>query len=251
MPKELLLSVIVPAYNEEKTILQLLKAVAAVSVFKEIIVVNDASKDNTKELIVDFKRSFADNRSNFPYLSRLQLIDKSVNHGKGAAIRSALGLVDGDVVLIQDADLELDPYEYPKLMTPFAAHSAAVVFGSRFRHEGLIRVHPTGHFLGNKFLTWVSNFLSGLYLTDIETCYKVFKKELICSFNIRSNRFGIDPELTAKTARAVKSQTLNFYEVPISYNPRTYAHGKKIKTFKDGLVVLWSIIYFNWLNCKQ
>lgn len=242
-----LLSVIIPAYNEEDSIGSVLELVAAVPPLKEIVAVNDASRDNTKSLILSFKEKFKNSADSFPFLSAVKFIDKTNNEGKGAAVRSALREVDGDIVIIQDADLEVDPREYPKLMEPFEKYGASVVYGSRFRQEGVIRVHDTVHFLGNKLLTWFSNFFTGLYLTDMETCYKVFKKEIICSFNIKSNRFGIDPELTAKAAQVVKKRRLKLYEVPISYNPRSYAEGKKIG-LKDALVVCWSIIYFNLIS---
>ncbi len=240
-----LLSVIIPAYNEITSIEITLRTVAVSPPLKEIIVVNDGSSDGTKEAIEKMREEFAQEKPS--NLKDLKAIHKEKNAGKGAAIRSALKEVVGEIVLIQDADLELDPYEYPRLLDPFEKLGADVVFGSRFRREGVMRVHETKHFLGNKFLTWVSNFCTGLYLTDMETCYKVFKRELISSFNLRSNRFGIEPELTAKAAKAVKKKRLNFFEVPISYRPRTYAEGKKIGV-KDGLVALWAIIYFNFFD---
>ncbi len=244
MSKIKLLSVIVPAYNEENSISKTLAIVASVAPLKEIIVVNDASTDKTGLILENLKRDWGDYR-NYPFLERLIVVNKEVNEGKGSAIRAALPLVAGDVVLIQDADLELDPREYPNLLEPFDKLDADVVFGSRFRREGIIRVHGTTHFLGNKFLTWVSNFLTGLYLTDMETGYKVFSKEIAKSLKIKSNRFGIDPELTAKISKLVKKRALSFYEVPVSYRPRTRAEGKKLKAIKDGLVVLASIFYFN------
>ncbi len=244
MSKVKLLSVIVPAYNEENSISRTLAIVAGVSPLKEIIVINDASTDKTKLILDNLKMDLGDYGA-YPFLERLVVVNKEVNEGKGAAIRSALPVVAGDVVLIQDADLELDPHEYPNLLEPFEKFNADVVFGSRFRREGIIRVHGTAHFLGNKFLTWVSNFFTGLYLTDMETGYKVFSKEIAKSLKIKSNRFGIDPELTAKISRLVREKGLNFYEVPVSYTPRTRAQGKKLKVIKDGLVVLASIVYFN------
>jgi len=242
MKKDFLLSVIVPAYNEERSIAQSLRVVFEVPPFKEVIVVNDGSKDKTAKILAEVQQEILKNKP--VNLSELKVVNKDKNEGKGAAIRMALSRVSGDIILIQDADLEVDPHEYPKLLDPFEKLGADVVFGSRFRREGVMRVHDTVHFLGNKFLTWFSNFFSGLYLTDMETCYKVFKRDLILSFSLKSNRFGIEPELAARTAKAVKKNHLNFYEVPISYRPRTYAEGKKIG-IKDGFVALFSVIYFN------
>lgn len=237
-----LLSVIIPAYNEEMTIRETLKKVSEVFPYKEIIVVNDGSRDNTKNIILKIKKELEEQKSE--NLKEIKFVDKQKNEGKGAAIRIGLKEVSGDIVLIQDADLELNPEEYPKLLEPFYKYGADVVFGSRFRREGVMRVHRTAHFLGNKFLTWFSNFLSGLYITDMETCYKAVRSDLLKSFILKSSRFGIEPELTAKIARAVKNKRLNFYEVPVSYNPRVYAEGKKIRP-KDGLYAIAAIIWFN------
>lgn len=243
-----LLSVIVPAYNEAASIANTLATVFEVPPFKEVIVVNDGSKDGTGEII---NRLASDIQKQCPaMLKELKVIHKEKNEGKGAAIASALEVVTGDIVLIQDADLELNPREYSILLEPFEKLNADVVFGSRFRREGTMRVHETIHFLGNKALTWASNLLTGLYVTDMETCYKVFKTEVIKSFKIETRRFGIDPELTAKVSRLVKDKDLNFYEVPVSYRPRTRAQGKKMAFLKDGLVVLSAIVYFNLFRRK-
>lgn len=237
-----LLSVIIPAYNEEATISETLKKVSEVFPYKEIIVVNDGSRDKTRDIILKTKKELEDLGGK--NLKEIKFINKLKNEGKGAAIRTGLKEVSGDIVLIQDADLELNPEEYLKLLEPFEKYGADVVFGSRFRREGVMRVHRTAHFLGNKFLTWFSNFFSGLYITDMETCYKAIRSDLLKSFILKSDRFGIEPELTAKIAKAVKNKRLNFYEVPVSYNPRVYAEGKKIRP-KDGLYAIVAIIWFN------
>lgn len=243
--KNSFITVIVPAYNEGRFIVQTLRTVATVPPYKEIIVINDASTDSTADKLKMVEQDFLTNKP--AMLKELRVVTQLKNMGKGAAVRVGVKLAKGEMVLIQDADLELDPNEYPKLLEPFEKLKADVVFGSRFRREGVMRVHHTVHFLGNKFLTWFSNLCTGLYITDMETCYKAFRRELIQSFNLRSNRFGIEPELTALVAKAVRLDRLNFYEVPVSYHPRTYAEGKKIG-FRDGLTALFSIVYFNFFK---
>ena len=225
------LSIIIPVYNEERSLEALLEAVAASPVEKEIVVVNDGSYDKTKEILERIRDRFS-----------LYIIHKNRNCGKGAAIRSAIPHITGDVAIIQDADLELDPQEYGKLLEPFEKYGADVVFGSRFQMAGVRRVFPTGRYFANRFLTLFSNLASGLYLTDMETCYKLFRREVLRSFKLKANRFDIEPELVAQTAKG----GYQVWEVPIHYNPRSRSQGKKIG-FKDGIAAIWAIIRFNWL----
>lgn len=236
----MLLSVIIPAYNEEKSLEKILGLVFAVPVEKEVIVVNDASRDKTREIADRILHTFQSNRAAHPYVAGMRVVHKEKNAGKGAAIRTGLAEVTGDVVLIQDADLELDPGEYPKLLEPIEKFQADVVFGSRFRMEGIKRVYRTWHYFANRIFTVFSNLLSGLYLTDMWTCYKVFRTPVIQSFVIESNRFGIEPELVAKVAKGGYA----VYEVVVSYHARTRKEGKKIGV-KDALEAVWLIIKFN------
>lgn len=226
------LSVIIPVYNEEQSLEALLEAVYASPVEKEIIVVNDGSSDHTQQILERLRDRFS-----------LYIIHKNRNEGKGAAIRSAIPHINGDVAIIQDADLELDPQEYEKLLEPFEKYGADVVFGSRFQMAGVRRVFPTARYLANRFLTLFSNLASGLYLTDMETCYKLFRREVLQSFKLKANRFDIEPELVAQTAKG----GYHAWETPIRYNPRSRSQGKKIG-FKDGIAAIWAIIRFNWLN---
>ena len=220
------LSVIVPCYNERATVAELLRRVKEVPIDKEIIVVDDKSTDGSKDVVAALAKQWPEIRH----------ILQPVNQGKGAAIRRGIQEARGDIVLIQDADLEYDPEEYPKLVQPILSGHADVVFGSRF--EGYPRrVMLYWHRLGNTFLTFLSNATTNLDLTDMETCYKVFRREVIQSIPLQSDRFGIEPEITAKVAR----RGYRIFEVPISYYGRDYWEGKKIN-WKDGFSAIWTIL---------
>ena len=226
------ISVIIPCYNEEKFITEILHRVSkAVAKWEhEIIVIDDCSTDGSKSVI------------NSVVLSKIIIIEHKKNLGKGAALRSGIKHSSGDIVLVQDADLEYDPAEYEKLISPIVDGFADVVYGSRFRSGNVGRVLFFWHSLGNKFLTFLSNMFTNLNLTDMETCYKVFKGEVIRSVLIEENRFGFEPEITAKISKI--RPRLRIYEVGISYYGRTYEEGKKI-TWRDGFRALYSIIKYN------
>lgn len=228
------ISIIIPCYNEESTILQIIELVqeSLSSNDYEIIVVDDASKDKTKQFINIHSEN--DNR--------IRIICHEINSGKGAAIRSGINNVTGDVVIIQDADLEYDPSEYAKLLKPIQEGKADVVYGSRFKSGNAGRVLYYWHSVGNKFLTWLSNMFTNLNLTDMETCYKVFKKEILENISIEEDRFGFEPEITAKIAKL--RPRIRIFEVGISYYGRTYEEGKKI-TWKDGFRAIYVIIKYN------
>ncbi len=223
-----LLSVIVPCYNERATVRELLSRVRDVDVDKEIIVIDDQSTDGSRDIVAALAQEWPE----------LRHFIQPTNQGKGAAIRRGIEMARGDLIVIQDADLEYDPEEYPKLIKPILDGHADVVFGSRF--EGYPRrVMLYWHTLGNKLLTFLSNMTTNLNLTDMETCYKVFRREVIQSLHLKSNRFGFEPEVTAKVAK----RGYRVYEVPISYHGRDYWEGKKIN-WKDGLSALWSIFKY-------
>ncbi len=238
----MLLSIIIPAYNEEKTIEELLFRVFKVPVLKEVIVVNDGSLDRTGQILEKISSQLEKTRQ-FENLKNFKIINNSKNRGKGFAVRVALESVSGDIVIIQDADLELDPAEYTKLLEPFEKFGADIVFGSRFQMSGTRLIFRSGRYMINRMLTLFSNILSGIYLTDMATCYKVWKTEIIKSFDLKSEGFAIDPELTAKAARG----RYKIYEVPISYVPRTYSEGKKIG-FVAGMEHIFAILWFNTLG---
>jgi glycosyltransferase involved in cell wall biosynthesis len=234
------LSVVIPVYNEEGTIAKLLDKVVSAPLppavdALEILVVDDCSADRSWEVLDAWAPTARDDRRPTD-VSRLR---HAKNRGKGAALRTGLASASGDVLLIQDADLEYDPQEYPVLLKPLIDGHADVVYGSRFL-GGPHRVLFFWHYLGNSFLTLMSNMFSDLNLTDMETCYKVFTRSVLDRITIRSDRFGFEPEFTAKVARL----GVRIYEVPISYHGRTYAEGKKIG-WKDGVSAIWSILRFN------
>jgi glycosyltransferase involved in cell wall biosynthesis len=227
------LSVVIPCYNEVATIDRILAAVRASShPDKEIIVVDDGSTDGTRERISGELRPLID-----------QLVMHERNQGKGAALRSGIRAATGDVVIIQDADLEYDPNEFPKLLAPIEEGRADVVFGSRFMGAAPHRVLYFWHRVGNGVLTLMSNMFTNLNLTDMETCYKAFRREIIQSITIEENRFGFEPEITAKVAKL----GCRIFEVGISYYGRTYAEGKKIG-YKDGFRALYCIVKYNVLR---
>lgn len=222
-------SVIIPCYNEKHFLAELVNRVKNAPVKNmEVILIDDCSTDGTREIIEKELTEVVD-----------KIIFHDRNRGKGAAIRSGLEHVSGDIVIIQDADLEYDPAEYPKLIQPIVEGRADVVYGSRFTGEGPHRVHLFWHYVGNKILTLLSNMFTNLNLSDMETCYKVFKSDTIKQITIEQNRFGIEPEVTAKIAK----MGCRIYEVGISYYGRSYDEGKKIN-WKDGVKALYCIVKY-------
>ncbi len=224
------LGVVIPVYNEEKTLHIIVGKVLARPEVAELVMVNDCSTDGTWQTMQDLAKSD----------DRIRIFTHEVNQGKGAALRTGFQHVESDIVIIQDADLEYDPDEYPKLLIPILSGRADVVFGSRFLGSGMHRVLYYWHSVGNQFLTLMSNMFTNLNLTDMETCYKVFRRETLKKITIQENRFGFEPEITAKVARL----RIPVYEVSISYYGRTYEEGKKIG-WRDGVRAVICILKYN------
>ena len=225
------LSVVIPVYNEKKTLSELICRVEAVKLEKEIIIVDDASTDGTRDLLKKYEEQ-----------ERFKVIYQSKNAGKGSALRAGFDKAEGEIIIVQDADLEYDPKEYPLLVEPILDGRADVVYGSRFL-GGTHRVFFFWHYVGNKVLTTLSNMCTNLCLTDMETGYKVFRRTVLDSFILKCNRFGFEPEFTSKVAR----HAFRVYEAPISYSGRGYEEGKKIN-WKDGVAALWFIFRFRFFS---
>jgi len=226
------LSVVIPVYNEAATVHEIIERVQRVALDKEIIIVDDCSTDGTRDVLLTIAKDHPN----------LTVLHHEINHGKGRALRTGFAAARGQYVIIQDADLEYDPEDYPKLLNPLEQNKADAVFGSRFLSTQEHRVLYFWHSLGNKFLTLLSNMATDLNLSDMETCYKVFRRELIQSIPLEEDRFGFEPEITAKLARS----GARVYEVGIAYHGRTYEEGKKIG-MKDGFRALWCIFKY-WLK---
>lgn len=227
------LSIVMPIYNEQKTLAESIKRVLKVELplERELVLVNDASTDDSAKAIEKVCRTYSD--------VNIKVFTHAKNKGKGAALRTGFANVTGDIVIVQDADLEYDPNEYPRLLKPILDGRADIVYGSRFVGSEEKRVIYFWHYVGNRFLTTLSNMCTNLNLTDMETCYKMAKREVFENLNIKCERFGVEPEMTAKFARA----KWRIYEVGITYSGRTYEEGKKI-TWKDGVKAILTIIRF-------
>jgi glycosyltransferase involved in cell wall biosynthesis len=235
IPDGFKLSVVIPVYNEERWIREVVRRVQAVDIPKEIVIVEDCSKDGTRDILKELE---GDN---------VRVFYQPYNQGKGAALRRGFQEAAGDVILVQDADLEYDPAEYPRLLQPILENRADVVFGSRFIGESH-RVLYFWHSIANKMLTLMSNTFTNLNLTDMETCYKVFRREVLQGITLRSNRFGFEPEITAKVARKRPGQpSWRIYEIPISYSGRTYEEGKKIG-LKDAFNAFYCILRYRYFD---
>lgn len=229
-------SLIIPVYNEEQHLQKFVEQIDNLKfeIPKELIFVDDKSRDCSLQILQNYK-----------FQSEVKIISNPVNRGKGAAIHVGIEHATGDIIGIQDADFEYDPADIPQILELFLMGKADIVYGSRFK-KNVLQVHRTLHYLGNRLLTMLSNILSGLYLTDMETCYKFFKADIIKGVHLETERFGFEPEITAKIAR-LKARIC---EVPISYFPRNYIEGKKI-TWKDGVAALRHILFFNVFSSKR
>jgi len=233
------LSIVIPVFNEKETLPDILRRVLAVAlpgIEREVVIVDDGSTDGTRDVLANLGTSFDKDGAN----ASIQVLYQERNQGKGAALRRGFAATSGDIVLIQDADLEYDPADYPALLAPILADRADVVYGTRFTGGKPHRVLFFWHSVGNRFLTLCSNALTNLNLTDMECCYKVFRREVLQQLTLEENRFGIEPELTAKIARL----HCRIYEVGVSYAGRTYAEGKKIG-WRDGFRAVWCIFRYN------
>ena len=246
IPVENLLSVVIPVYNERDTLLDLIDRVRTVPIRKELILVDDCSTDGTRDVLKQLEDDERERERQSSVelqqiANRVTVIYHEENTGKGGAVQTGFAAVRGDIVLIQDADLEYDPSEYPRLLHPIIEGKADVVYGSRFLGDQPHRVLYYWHYLGNRFLTTLSNCFTNLNLTDMETCYKVFRREVIDEIGprLKQKRFGIEPEITGRIAR----RHYRVYEMSVSYDGRTYEQGKKIG-WKDGLSALWCIIRY-------
>lgn len=237
IPEDLILSVVIPVYNERATLMDLVARVRAVPIRKQMILVDDGSTDGTRDLL----KNLESNPQN-DALNTIQVVFHEKNQGKGAALRTGFGHATGMYVIIQDADEEYDPSEFPRLLQPLVEDKADVVYGSRFLGDYSHRVLYYWHYLGNKFLTTLSNCFTNLNLTDMETCYKVFRRDVMKDIlpTLKQNRFGFEPEITAKVAR----RRCRVYELSISYSGRTYEQGKKIG-WRDGFKALWCIVRYS------
>ena len=234
------LSVLIPVYNEKNTLREAIRRVQRVNVPKEIIVIDDGSNDGSRHILASLD---ADAKKKTDPMNELKVIFKSVNEGKGAAIRSGLAEVTGTVVIVQDADLEYNPLDYPKLLEPIEAGEADVVYGTRFYGGGPHRVLFFWHYVGNQILTLFANILTNLNLSDMEVGYKAFRSDILKKIQIKSNRFGFEPEITVKIAKI----GCRIFEVPISYYGRTYKEGKNI-TWKDGIAAFYYLLRYRLMD---
>ncbi len=238
----MLLSIVMPVYNEENFLREIVARVQAVdlgSMERELVIVDDCSRDSTPQILAAMEGQTSVNDQAKPFERPIRVQRHDVNQGKGAALRTGFALAQGELVLIQDADLEYDPEDYPKLLAPVLKGKSQVVYGSRFTGER--RNMFFHHWVGNKFLTLVTNVLYNTTLSDMETCYKLFTRQALQGVVIRSDRFNFEPEITAK----ILKKGIRIYEVPISYTGREFDEGKKI-TWRDGLVALWALVKFRF-----